>query len=132
MLDLGMKLEAVKLAFGIFNRGKLGIFGRSNRPKSFGKFREAVSVRIPNNKFWRKSFEQPPLSHRFKFSSTVFSQFARLGFSPEHVAHELQAITYPENRYSHTKQGRVGLGSILCQNTGWTTRKNNARRRKLL
>ena len=31
MLDLGMKLKAVKSAFGIFNRGKLGIFGRSNR-----------------------------------------------------------------------------------------------------
>src|SRR6266851_10292841 len=76
--DFRMKLQAVKFALGIFDRGKVRVLAASRGAKAVGQRRHLVAVTAPNIELWTDSFEERRAVCDLQQTGPVFAPRAEL------------------------------------------------------
>ena len=101
------------------------------RAKAFGKFRDLVSVTVPNVEFRGEATKEIRSPVYLQFSRTILTLRGTLHISAKIKGQKLQPVANPENWHTQLVDILVEHGSIGRVNARRTTRKDNSFRRSV-
>src|SRR5437016_4941541 len=124
----GMKLHGKHLLRRILDCGERT--GRLGYKRKAGRQLHCfVAVRHPDfQRFWQ-SAEELGFCNNLDLSMPILALFRRIYFSAEHVDHQLQSITNPQNGHSEFKNAWVRVGSVGIVDGTRASGKNDPSRR---
>ena len=125
MRHLGMKLETVNASLDISDDRAGGILRPAQGSEPFGKFRDLVSVTIPDIEFRREAAKEIGSPVYLQFSGTILTLRGPLDVPTEVKGEKLQTIANPENGRTQLVDVLVEPRSIGRVNARRTTGKNN-------
>src|SRR5215217_5837028 len=91
--DFGMKLQAVKFALRILDRGEIATVCCSHNPKTFRQRRHFVAMAVPNIELIAQSIEEFRSLRHVQYSSAILSTPGENDAAVKMMRHEHQTIT---------------------------------------
>src|SRR5206468_13053825 len=124
----GMKLHGKHLLCGILNCSKR--IGRLGYKRKAGRQLHCfVAMRHPDfQRFWQ-SAEELGFCNNLDLSVSILARLGGIHFSAEHVNHQLQSVTNPQNGHSEFKNAWVRVGSVGIVDGTRASGKNDPSRR---